>query len=162
VSASPTDVGRGAPPEAVRNSIDRPRRPRLVWRVYAFAALMSIGVMVVLLVLPRYIRGARYLEPQAALVQYLVERLSLKKPAEFTETMGRIEARLRGKLSLFDATGRVVRTNVDPPLDVATSDELKDLKTTKWSLSTGRIVVRSDDGTLIGVYHPNRPGFPWD
>jgi two-component system OmpR family sensor kinase len=138
------------------------RRPRLVWRVYAFAALMSIGVMVVLLVLPRYIRGARYLEPQAALVQYLVERLSLKDHARFTATMERIEARLRGKLSLFDVTGNVVRTNVDPPLARAGKDELNDLKTSKWSLSTGRIVVRSDDGQLIGVYHPNRPGFPWD
>ncbi len=133
-----------------------------MWRVYAFAALMSIGIMIVLLVLPRYIRGARYLEPQAALVQYLVERLSLKKPAEFAQTMVRIEARLRGKLSLFDTQGKVVRTNVEPALDHPTADELKDLRSSKWSLSTGRIVVRSDDGTLIGVYHPNRPGFPWD
>ncbi len=138
------------------------RRPRLVWRVYAFAALMSIGVMIVLLVLPRYIRGARYLEPQAALVQYLVERLSLKKPAEFTETMVRVEARVRGRLSLFDTHGKVVRTNIEPALERASADELNDLKSSKWSLSTGRIVVRSDDGTLIGVYHPNRPGFPWD
>lgn len=140
----------------------QPRRSRLVWRVYAFAALMSIGIMIALIVLPRYTRGARYLEPQAALVQYLVERLSLKKPAEFAQTMDRVEARLRGKLSLFDSNGRVVRTNVDPPLEHATQDELSDLRTSKWSLSTGRIVVRSDDGTLIGVYHPNRIGFPWD
>lgn len=140
----------------------RPRRPRLVWRVYTFAALMSIGLMVVLLVLPRYIRGARYLEPQAALVQYLVERLSLKKPDEFAATMSRIEARLRGKLSLFDAQGGLVRTNIEPPLEHATVEEIADLRTSKWSLSTGRIVVRSDDGTLIGIYHPNRPGFPWD
>ncbi|MGE3760688.1 MAG: ATP-binding protein [Kofleriaceae bacterium] len=140
----------------------RPRRARLVWRVYAFAALMSIGIMIALLVLPRYIRGARYLEPQAALVQYLVERLSLKKPVQFAATMERVEARLRGRLTLFDQAGHVVRTNVDPPLDKATKHELADLRTSKWSLSTGRIVVRSDDGTLIGVYHPNRPGFPWD
>lgn len=140
----------------------RRRRPRLVWRVYTFAALMSIGIMVVLLVLPRYIRGARYLEPQAALVQYLVERLSLKEPVKFAQTMDRVEARLRGRLSLFDANGNLVRTNVDPPLSRASRDEVADLKTSKWSLSTGRIVVRSDDGTLVGVYHPNRPGFPWD
>ena len=138
-----------------------PRRPRLVWRVYAFAAVMSIAMMIVLVVLPRYTRGARYLEPQAALFQYLVDRISLKNPEQFTETMVRIEARVRGKLSLFDAAGKMVRTNVTPPLEAASRAELRDLKTGKWSLSTGRIVVRSDDNTLVGVYHPNRPGFPW-
>ena len=48
------------------------RRPRLVFRVYALATLLAIAVMVALLTLPRYMRGARYLEPQAALVQYMV------------------------------------------------------------------------------------------
>ncbi|MFN0249325.1 MAG: ATP-binding protein [Kofleriaceae bacterium] len=123
---------------------------------------MSIFIMVVLLVLPRYIREARYLEPQAALVQYFVERLSLKEEAKFVEIIGRIEARLRGGLSLYDTQGNVVRTNVVPALEPASGGELSDLERSKWSLSTGRIVVRSDDGTLIGVYHPDQPGFPWD
>jgi two-component system OmpR family sensor kinase len=138
------------------------RRPRLVWRVYAFAALMSIGIMMALVVLPRYIRSPRYLEPHAALVQYLVERLSLKDPVKFNETVGRIEARLRGDLTLFDTHGKVVRTNVHPALSYASKKELADLKTSKWSLASGRIVVRSDDSLLVGVYHPRVPGFPWD
>ncbi len=31
----------------------------------------------------------------------------------------------------------------------------------KWALGWGRIVVRSDDGTMYGVYEPTRVGFPW-
>ncbi len=137
------------------------RRRRLVLRVYAFAAALSIATMAALLILPRYARTARYLEPQAALLQYMVERWSLKDPAKFTETMERIEPRLRGKLSLFDTKGRLVRSNINPPLDPPDQDERIVLETQKWVLSTGRIVVRSDDGTLLGVYAPNRPGFPW-
>jgi signal transduction histidine kinase len=51
---------------------------------------------------------------------------------------------------------------VTPPLSPAKSYELSTLKQHKWSLEYGRIVVRSDDASLIGVYHPRRPGFPWD
>lgn len=138
-----------------------PRRPRLVFRVYALATLLAIAVMIALLTLPRYMRGARYLEPQAALVQYMVERLSIKEPDQFREMVGRIEPRLRGKLSLFDAQGTLVRSNVTPPLRAATRDEIETLAREKWALEAGRIVVRSDDGSLIGVYHPNRPGFPY-
>jgi two-component system, OmpR family, sensor kinase len=42
-----------------------------------------------------------------------------------------------------------------------TSEEKTALDHEKWALSTGRIVVRSDDGSLIAVYHPNRPRYPW-
>lgn len=138
-----------------------PGRPRLVFRVYAFAALMSIAVMLALLILPRYVRGARYLEPQAALLQYLVERWSLKEPAQFLDSMARIEPRLRGELSLFSTEGRLVRTNVTPALPPPTEDEKHILQDKKWALDVGRIVVRSDDGSMIGVYAPHRPGFPW-
>jgi two-component system OmpR family sensor kinase len=138
-----------------------PRRPRLVFRVYALATLLAIAVMIALLTLPRYMRGARYLEPQAALVQYMVERMSIKQPDEFREMVGRLESRLRGELSLFDAQGTLVRSNVTPALEAATRDELATLSHEKWALAAGRIVVRSDDGSLIGVYHPNRPGFPY-
>jgi signal transduction histidine kinase len=137
------------------------RQRRLVFGVYAFAVALAIAVMAAFVILPRYTRGARYLEPQAALLQYLVERWSLKDQATFTEIMGRIEPRLRGKLSLYDVTGRLVRTNIEPALDGPTAEERERLGHEKWALSTGRIVVRSDDGTLIGVYAPNRPGFPW-
>ena len=138
------------------------RRGRLALRVYAFVAVLSMAIMVALLVLPRYTRAPRYMEPQAALVQYMVERWSLKQePKAFAEAVGRVEARLRGELTLFDANGKLVRTSMEPPLDPPTADELKTLEKTKWSLDWGRIVVRSDDGSLIGVYAPNRPGFPW-
>ena len=138
----------------------KPRR-RLVLRVYAFAAVMSIAIMVALLTLPRYVRSARYLEPQAALMQYMVERWSLKDPAKFTEIMERIEPRLRGRLSIYSVDGKLLRSTVEPALAAPNARELDDLKHEKWALSTGRIVARSDDGTMIAVYHPYRPGFPW-
>jgi signal transduction histidine kinase len=137
------------------------QRRRLVFRVYAFAAGLSIAITAALLILPRYVRGARYLEPQAALLQYNVERWSLKDKAKFDEIMARIEPRLRGKLSLFSEDGVLVRTNIEPALRGPTAAEREMLRTEKWALSTGRIVVRSDDHTMIGVYAPNRPGFPW-
>jgi len=139
----------------------RPRRRRLVYRVYGFVAVLAIAIMAALLILPRYTRAPRYLEPQAALAQYLIERWSIKAPQEFESAMARIEPRLRAKLSLFDASGKLLHSNIDPPLDAPTEDERRDLITAKWALDRGRIVVRSDDGSMIGVYAPNRAGFPW-
>jgi len=136
-------------------------RRRLVLRVYAFAAVMSIVIMAALLVLPRYMRGARYLEPQAALIQYLTERWSLKDPKKFEEVMARIEPRLRGRATIYSVDGRVLRNLGDTTLAPPTGEEREALTREKWALSTGRIVVRSDDGTLIAVYHPNRPRYPW-
>lgn len=140
-----------------------PRRRRtLVLRVYAFVAVLALAIMAALLVLPRYTRSPRYSEPQAALVQFLVERWSVKNPQEFAVAMERIEPRLRGRLSLYDAKGALIRSNVEPPLDPPDDEERAALATEKWSIDWGRIVVRSDDSSLIGVYSPNRPGFPWD
>jgi signal transduction histidine kinase len=138
-----------------------PARRRLALRVYGFVAVLTIATMVALLVLPRYMRGARYLEPQAALFQYMVDRMSMKKPEEFTAMLDRIQPRLRGNLTIFDANGRTIRTTVEPPLKWATKKELATLKKGKWALDLGRIVVRSDDASMIGVYHPTRPSFPW-
>jgi two-component system OmpR family sensor kinase len=138
-----------------------PRRRRLVYRVYGFAGVLAIAIMAALYVLPRYTRSPRYLEPHAALVQYLIERWSLRSPQELDVVMTRIENRLRGKLTLFDAAGRLLRSNTDPPLDAPTVVERRALETQKWSLDLGRIVVRSDDGSMIGVYAPDRLGFPW-
>jgi signal transduction histidine kinase len=132
-----------------------------VYRVYGFVAVLSIAIMAALLILPRYTRAPRYLEPQAALAQYLIERWSIKDPRAFESAMARIEPRLRGKLSLFDASGKLLHSNIDPPLDAPSEDERRDLITAKWALDRGRIVVRSDDGSMIGVYAPNRAGFPW-
>jgi signal transduction histidine kinase len=138
-------------------------RSRLVFRVYGFAAVLTIAIMAALIVLPRYTRAPSYLEPHAALAQYLIDRWSLKvkNPQDLDAVMARIEPRLRGKLSLFDASGHLLRTNNTPAMDPPTAAERRDLKTSKWSLDVGRIVLRSDDGSLIGVYAPDRLGFPW-
>lgn len=137
-----------------------PRR-RLVLRVYAFAAVTSIVIMATVLVLPRYVRGARYLEPQAALIQYMTERWSLKDAAKLETILARIEPRLRGKATIYTADGRALRNLGDTTLPPPSAAEREALQHEKWALSTGRIVVRSDDGTLLAVYHPNRPGYPW-
>jgi signal transduction histidine kinase len=57
--------------------------------------------------------------------------------------------------------GIVEWTNIEPPLEPAHTAELAVLRDSKWALATGRIIVRSDDSTLLAVYHPNRAGFPW-
>jgi signal transduction histidine kinase len=129
-------------------------------RLYGLTAAISIAVMAALLVLPRFVGSPRYLEPQAALVQFMVDRLSLRDPATLPERIERIGKRLRGKLTLYDRQGNVVRSTAEP-LRAATSSELETLETEKWVLSWRRIVVRSDDGTMIGVYVPKSPGFPW-
>jgi signal transduction histidine kinase len=134
---------------------------RLALRVYGFAVVLGVAITIALFVLPRYTRGASYLEPHAALLQYMVDRWSLKNPPKFTEIMQRIEPRLRGKLSLYTVHGRLVWSNTEPALQMPDATEVETLKTKRWALATGRIIVRSDDGTLLGVYHPNRTGFPW-
>jgi signal transduction histidine kinase len=138
-----------------------PRRRRLVYRVYGFAAVLAIAIMAALLILPRYTRAPRYLEPHAALFQYLIERWSLRSRSELDTVMARVEPRLRGKLSLYDAGGHLLRTNTEPPLDAPTESEQRALRSEKWSLDLGRIVARSDDGSMMGVYAPDRMSFPW-
>ncbi|HEX3760778.1 MAG TPA: HAMP domain-containing sensor histidine kinase [Kofleriaceae bacterium] len=139
-----------------------PRRRRLVYRVYGFAAVLAIATMAALIFLPRYTRAPRYLEPHAALVQYLTERWSLRSRGELDTVMARIESRIRGKLSLYDASGHLLRSSVDPPLDPPTDAERRTLGTDqKWTLDLDRIVVRSDDGSMFAVYWPDRGGFPW-
>src|SRR5690606_38084841 len=120
------------------------KRP-LALRLYGLTAAVSIAAMVALLVLPRFVGSPRYLESQAALVQYMVDRLSLRAPEKLEVSMNRIGPRLRGGLTLFDANGNLVRSTVDPPLPGATKRELATLKTEKWALAWRRIVVRSDD-----------------
>src|SRR5262249_55547758 len=58
-------------------------------------------------------------------------------------------------------SGKLLHSNTDPPLDPPTAEEQRGLAHAKWSLDVGRIVVRSDDGSMIGVYAPTRQGFPW-
>jgi signal transduction histidine kinase len=140
-----------------------PRRPRrsLVLRTYAFAIGIAVAVMIALFILPRYIGTPRYLEPQAALVQTIVERMSQRDPVRRAEVLGRLAPRLRGKLTLFDAQLASLGSTAEQ-LRRPSKRELSELGgDNKWALSFGRIVVRSDDSTVIGVYEPNRLGFPW-
>lgn len=140
-----------------------PRRRRLVYRVYGFVAVLAIAIMAALIFLPRYTRTPRYLEPHAALVQYLIERVSLRSGADREPLISRIEPRIHGKLSLYDAAGQLLRTSpsTEPPLDPPTEAERRTLRKEKWSLDVDRIVVRSDDGSMFAVYWPDRGGFPW-
>ena len=87
---------------------------RMVYRVYLFMAAVSLAIMVALIVVPRYARNARYLEPQAALVQFMVQRWSTKSPAEFTEAFERLEPRLRGRFSVYSADGKLLHTSIEP------------------------------------------------
>jgi signal transduction histidine kinase len=138
-------------------------RRKLALRMYAFTAAIAIATMAALIFLPRFVREPKFLEPQAALVQNMVDRFSeriRKDPAKLDESMGRLAQRLKGDLTLFDPQGTVLRSTHEP-LSFLTSEERATLKSEKWALSYHRIVVRSDDGSMIGVYEPNGPGFPW-
>src|SRR3954469_20373519 len=105
-------------------------RPRgtLALRLYAFTAVIAVVVMAALLLLPRFIGSPRYLEPQAALVQNMVDRFSQRDPAKVAESMARLQQRLRGKMTLYDATLHVVRSTIEPPLSEPSSGERHDLE----------------------------------
>ena len=141
-------------------------RRKLGLQLYAFTAAIAVAVMVALLVLPRFVGSPRYLEPQAALVQNMVDRLALRRkddPQKFDDAMVRIAGRIKGRLTLLDPSGHVVRSTVEPPLPGLSAEELDALfsRGEKWTIAWHRIVVRSDDDSLVGVYVPNSPGFPW-
>jgi two-component system, OmpR family, sensor kinase len=151
---------------SARGRAPRRRRGSLAMATYAFAAGIALAVMAALLILPRYVRTPRYLEPQAALVQNVVDRLSLREPGRRGEVMARLAARLRGQLTLFSppaapGSAPVAQSSTAAALSAPTRAELAELARAKWALSFGRIAVRSDDGSLLAVYQPNRPGFPW-
>jgi signal transduction histidine kinase len=136
---------------------------KLALRMYAFTAAIAIATMAALIFLPRFVREPKYLEPQAALVQNMVDRFSeriRKDPAKLDESMGRLTQRLKGELTLFDAQGNVLRST-HQPLTFLSNEERATLRSEKWALAVHRIVVRSDDGSMIGVYEPSGPGFPW-
>ena len=135
-------------------------RRRLALRLYGLTAAIAIATMVALLLVPRFVGSPRYLEPQAALVQNLVDRFAVRDPAKRQEPLDRWRRRLKGKLTFYDHQGNLVASTHET-LPPPTKSELATLEKDKWALSWGRIVVRSDDGTMIGVYEPNRPGFPW-
>src|SRR5882724_6247720 len=136
---------------------------KLAVRLYVFIAAIVVATMAALYVLPRFVASPRFLEPQAALVQNMVDRLSQRDPQHQAEVMQRLQQRLHGKLALLDAQGHIVLATTETPDVTLSASELDTLfsKGDKWALGWGRIVVRSDDGTMIGVYEPTHGGFPW-
>jgi two-component system, OmpR family, sensor kinase len=136
------------------------RKGKLVFGIYALTAAIAVSVIVAMAWLPRYVGSPRYLEDRAALVQNMVDRYSTRTTAELAERMTRLAPRLKGELTLYDAHRDVVRATKEPA-SPPTDAELATLQTDKWSLSWRRIVVRSDDGSMIGVYLPDPVPFPW-
>ena len=137
------------------------RRRKLVLRIYALTAVIAVSVMVAMAVLPRFVGSPRYLEGQAALVQSMVDRYSQRTPAELAERMQRFAQRAKGSLALYDAHGKLITATIDPPGPAPSDAELYALKADRWTLDWRRIVVRSDDGSMIGVYLPDPHDFPW-
>jgi two-component system OmpR family sensor kinase len=138
------------------------RRNSLALRVYAFTVVLVVAVMVAFFTIPRYVGSPRFLENHVVWIQNTVDRLSTRDAARRHEVIARLASRgLGGDLTLFDATGHVVESTVEPPLDAPTDGERATMHDDKWALEWRRMVVRSDDGTLLAVYAPNRHGFPW-
>lgn len=133
----------------------------LALRLYGLTAAISISIMVALFLLPRFVGSPRYLEPQAALVQNMVDRISLRDPTRISERLDRWSKRLRGKLTLFDASANVIGSTAEIQNAPSESERRQLAGEQKWVIDWHRIVVRSDDGKMIGVYVPNHPGFPW-
>jgi two-component system, OmpR family, sensor kinase len=93
-----------------------PVRGSLLWRLYAVGvvqllvvATLAVGIGMVLARLPQHLD-----------VQHLVERVQplASRPAELTLALEELRAQERVELSLYDADGRLVATNVEPPLRV--------------------------------------------
>jgi two-component system OmpR family sensor kinase len=137
------------------------RKGKLAFGIYALNAAIAISVIVAMALLPRYVGNPDYLEGQAAFVQSAVDRFSIRTPAELSERIARAAARYKGELTLYDAHGKMMRTTKEPPAGAPTTAEMHALQTGKWSLAWRRIVVRSDDGSMIGVFLPDPPPFPW-
>jgi signal transduction histidine kinase len=133
---------------------------KLALRLYGLTAAIAVSVMLALIFLPRFVGSPRYLEPQAALVQNLVDRFAVRGPSNRQEPLERWRKRLKGKLTFYDANGNLVASTYEP-LPKPTSGELTKLETEKWVLDYRRIVVRSDDSKIVGVYVPDHFGFPW-
>src|SRR5580704_13993899 len=99
------------------------RKRKLALRLYAFTAIITLVAMAALYVLPRFVGSPKFLEPQAALVQDMVDGMSTRlreDPARFKKSMARRTQRLHGVLSLFDRDGHLVRTTAEPALSGAT------------------------------------------
>lgn len=137
-------------------------RRRLALRLYGLTAAISIVVMLALMFLPRFVGSPRYLEGQAALVHNLVDRVALRDPSRWPEVMARLSERLRGELAMFHADGTLATsTDGGATLTPPTAREREVLVRERWVLDWRRIVVRSEDGKIVGVYVPDSMGLPW-
>jgi hypothetical protein len=104
---------------------------KLGLRLYALTAAIALVTMAALIFLPRFVASPRYLEPQAALVQNMVDRWSERihrDPASLDVSVARLKERLRGKLTVFDPQGHVLRTTAEP-LGFPSASEIDQLKT---------------------------------
>ncbi len=142
------------------------RRPiwrRLPARVYATALLLVVVVVLSLQALPRFIIGPLWLQPQAMMLQGLVNRLA-EQPKQSGRVMHRMRPHIAGSLSISSNQQVIASTkngNAWGGNDLPTADELATLRTELWVLTWDRIVVRSDDHTIVGVYLVTRPAIPW-
>ena len=107
-------------------------------------------------VLPRFVGSPRYLEDRAALVQNMVDRYSQRSPSELAERMTRLAPRLKGEADAVRRPRHLVRTTREPVADGADRRRAAHARGPKSGRSSWRrIVVRSDDGSMLGVYLPD-------
>lgn len=138
----------------------RPLRRRLVLRVYLFTAGLFIAVFAAMATIPRLVTGPTWHEPQAALLQGVVEHLAPMPSSERLHLVSRLRERVPGQLTLYDAQGVVLASTHEPPAAGFDDDELRALRRgARWVIDWSRIALRSDDGRLYGLYLPPRP--PW-
>lgn len=139
----------------------RPLRRRLVLRVYLFTAGLFIAVFAAMATIPRLITGPTWHEPQAALLQGVVEHLAPMSATERLHLVSRLRERVPGRFTLYDAQGGVLASTHEPPAAGLHDDERRALERSPWTIDWSRIALRSEDGSLFGLYLPPRPRIPW-
>lgn len=139
----------------------RPLRRRLVLRVYLFTAGLFIAVFVAMATVPRMLTGPTWHEPQAALLQGVVEHLAPMSAAERLDLVARLREGVPGQLTLYDAQGVVLASTHEPPAGGLNDDEQRALQRAIFTIDWSRIAMRSQDGRLFGLYLPPRPRIPW-
>jgi two-component system OmpR family sensor kinase len=149
----------------------RPIRRRLALRVYLFAAGMLVFVGVAMVVIPRFGGSPAWLEPQATLLQGFIDRLAHTTAPEarvddrvedLAAAFERLGPRIQGQATLYDRDGRMLLSVVEPPVPGPDAGERAALRQARWTIAWQRILVRSDDGSLVAAYVPARPRFPWE
>jgi signal transduction histidine kinase len=139
----------------------RPLRRRLVLRVYLFTAGLFIAVFVAMATIPRMVTGPTWHEPQAALLQGVVEHLSHLPAGDRRHLVARLRERVPGQLTVYDARGVVLASTHAPPAGGLNAREQRVLARSRSAIDWDRIAMRSDDGSLFGLYLPPPPRIPW-